>query len=74
LVKLCCAILRRLPPSLIITVSGHHHHWLVGEPLFDLAKHCSPSMPGMLMSDRTATSVGLISPASRSNASAPEVA
>jgi hypothetical protein len=29
-------------------------------------------MPGMLMSDRTATSVGWISPESRSNASAPE--
>src|SRR5262245_6818068 len=36
--KLCCATLRRLPPSLVITVSGHDHYWQLGEPLLDLAE------------------------------------
>src|SRR5262245_25479534 len=36
--KLCRAILRRLPPSLVITVSGHDHNCQVGEPLLDLAE------------------------------------
>src|SRR5215471_1894963 len=34
--------------------------------------NCSPSIPGMLMPERTAISGGSISPASRSNASVPE--
>jgi hypothetical protein len=36
--KLCRAILRRLPSSLVITVSGHDHDWQVGKPLLDLAE------------------------------------
>jgi hypothetical protein len=36
--KLCCAILRRLPPSLVITVSGYHHDGQVGKALLDLTE------------------------------------
>ena len=46
----------------------------IGATLFNLAKQFQPIMPGILMSDRTATSAGWISPASRSRASGPEVA
>ena len=69
--KLCCAIFRRLPPSLAITVSGHNQDWQVGEPLLDLPEQWQP-VPYMLM--RTATSAGSISLASRSSAAVPEVA
>src|SRR5262249_44918571 len=36
--KLCCANLRRLTPSLVITVSGHDHDRQVGKPLLDFAE------------------------------------
>ena len=36
--KLYRAILRRLPPSLVITVSGHDHDWQVWEPLSDFTQ------------------------------------
>jgi hypothetical protein len=67
--KICCAMLRRPPPPLVITVSGHHHDGQIGEALLDLTEQLQPIHAG-----HVATNVGSISPAIRSNASAPEVA
>ena len=44
------------------------------EPLPDPTEQLQPVQPGVLISDKTATSVGSILPASRSNASVLEVA
>jgi hypothetical protein len=44
--KLCCAIIRCLPPSLVISVSGYHHDWQAGRPLLDFDEQLQPVHTG----------------------------
>jgi hypothetical protein len=44
--KICRAILRGLPPPLVIAVSGHHHDRQFGEPLLDLTEQLQPVHAG----------------------------
>ena len=68
------AAFARHPAALIVAIGGHHHDRQIGAALLDLGQQLSPSMPGMLMSDRITISVGSIPSASFSNASSPEAA
>ena len=47
--------LRPAPVPFVVAIGGHHHHRQIGKRCLIFPSSVSPSIPGILMSDKTAS-------------------